>query len=419
MHRARLQDGTPVILKIRRPGIRAKIAADLRILAQLAELIESEITEARRYQPTQIAAQFARSLERELDLALEARNIEHFARNFADDPFIVIPKAFTAWTSEVMNVQAHIEGIPGTDLAGVQAAGLDRKLLAARGAEAVLRMILVDGFFHADPHPGNVFYLPGNRIVMIDFGMVGRLSPTRRNQVVDLLAGLAQMDEDAMIEVLLDWAGDAYVDELKLAADVNELVYDYESVPLKDIRIAVLLRQFAAIIREHSIVLPPDLTLMFKALITMEGLGRQYDPGFHIVEHLTPLLHQALRARYRPAAVVKRGRSTLTGFLNVVGSVPRDLARLLREARRGKTRIDLDLKRLDDFGRQLDRTLDRATMGVMTASLVIGSAIIMTISGGPEMMGIPLLGLLGLTGYVVAFVNSIWIIIGIWRAGKG
>ena len=419
VHRARLQDGTPVILKIRRPGIRAKIAADLRILAQLAELIESEITEARRYQPTQIAAQFARSLERELDLALEARNIEHFARNFADDPFIVIPKAFTAWTSEVMNVQAHIEGIPGTDLAGVQAAGLDRKLLAARGAEAVLRMILVDGFFHADPHPGNVFYLPGNRIVMIDFGMVGRLSPTRRNQVVDLLAGLAQMDEDAMIEVLLDWAGDAYVDELKLAADVNELVYDYESVPLKDIRIAVLLRQFAAIIREHSIVLPPDLTLMFKALITMEGLGRQYDPGFHIVEHLTPLLHQALRARYRPAAVVKRGRSTLTGFLNVVGSVPRDLARLLREARRGKTRIDLDLKRLDDFGRQLDRTLDRATMGVMTASLVIGSAIIMTISGGPEMMGIPLLGLLGLTGYVVAFVNSIWIIIGIWRAGKG
>ena len=419
VHRARLQDGTPVILKIRRPGIRAKIAADLRILAQLAELIESEITEARRYQPTQIAAQFARSLERELDLALEARNIEHFARNFADDPFIVIPKAFTAWTSEVMNVQAHIEGIPGTDLAGVQAAGLDRKLLAARGAEAVLRMILVDGFFHADPHPGNVFYLPGNRIVMIDFGMVGRLSPTRRNQVVDLLAGLAQMDEDAMIEVLLDWAGDAYVDELKLAADVNELVYDYESVPLKDIRIAVLLRQFAAIIREHSIVLPPDLTLMFKALITMEGLGRQYDPGFHIVEHLTPLLHQALRARYRPDAVVKRGRSTLTGFLNVVGSVPRDLARLLREARRGKTRIDLDLKRLDDFGRQLDRTLDRATMGVMTASLVIGSAIIMTISGGPEMMGIPLLGLLGLTGYVVAFVNSIWIIIGIWRAGKG
>ena len=317
-----------------------------------------------------------------------------------------------------MNVQEHIDGIPGTDLAAVEAAGLDRKLLAARGAEAVLRMILLDGFFHADPHPGNVFYLPGNRIVMIDFGMVGRLSPTRRNQVIDLLAGLARMDEDAMIEVLLDWAGDAYVDEQKLAADVNELVYDYEGVPLKDIRIAVLLRQFAAIIREHSIVLPPDLTLMFKALITMEGLGRQYDPGFHIVDHLTPLLHQALRGRYQPTAVIKRGRSALTGVLNVLGSVPRDLARLLREARRGKTRIDLDLKRLDDFGRQLDRTIDRATMGIMTASLVIGSAIIMHIPGGPSVLGVSILTWFGLTGYVVAFLNSIWIIIGIWRAGK-
>ncbi len=418
VHRARLPDGASVVLKIRRPGIRTKIAADLRILAQLAELIESEIPEARRYQPTQIAAQFARSLERELDLALEARNIEHFARNFADDPYIMIPKVYQAWTSEIMNVQEHIDGIPGTDLAKVEATGLDRKLLAARGAETVLRMILLDGFFHADPHPGNVFYLPGNRIVMIDFGMVGRLSPTRRNQVIDLLAGLAQMDEDAMIEVLLDWAGDAYVDEQKLASDVNELVYDYESVPLKDIRIAVLLRQFAAIIREHSIVLPPDLTLMFKALITMEGLGRQYDPGFHIVDHLTPLLHQALRGRYQPTAVIKRGRSALTGVLNVLGSVPRDLARLLREARRGKTRIDLDLKRLDDFGRQLDRTIDRATMGIMTASLVIGSAIIMHIPGGPSVLGVSILTWFGLTGYVVAFLNSIWIIIGIWRAGK-
>src|SRR5215470_3678668 len=278
VHRAKLQDGTPVVLKIRRPGVRAKIEADLRLLFHLAGLIESEMPEARRYQPTQIAAQFARSLERELDLAMEARNVERFAQNFADDPFVVVPKVYREWTSEVMNVQQHIEGVPGTDLASVAAAGLDRRLLATRAAEANLKAILIDGFFHADPHPGNVFYLPGNRIVMIDFGMVGRLSPLRRNQVVDLLAGLARMEQEPMIDVLLDWAGDAYVDEAKLAVDVNELVFEYDGVPLKDIRIATLLRQFAAIIREHSIVMPSDLTLMFKALITMEGLGRQYDP---------------------------------------------------------------------------------------------------------------------------------------------
>jgi ubiquinone biosynthesis protein len=315
-------------------------------------------------------------------------------------------------------VQEHVEAIPGTDMAAVRAAGLDPKLLAARGVESTLKMILIDGFFHADPHPGNVLFLPDNRIVMIDCGMVGRLSPMRRNQVVDLLAGLARMDEEAMLDVLLDWAGDAYVDEARLAADVNELVYDYEGVPLKDIRIGALVREFAAIIRRHSIVLPPDLTLMFKALITMEGLGRQFDPEFHIIDHLTPMIRRALAERYQPAGLVRRGRSTLAQVANLVTSVPRDLARLLRDARRGKTRIDLDLKRLDHFGRQLDRTIDRATMGIMTASLVIGSAIVMTVPEGPSVLGIPLLTAFGVVGYVVAFMNSLWIIFGMWRSGK-
>jgi ubiquinone biosynthesis protein len=418
VHRAKLQDGTPVVLKIRRPGIRAKVEADLRLLAQIAHLIESEIPEARRYQPAEIAAQFARSLERELDLAVEARHVERLAKNFEGDPHIVIPRVYPEWTSEAMNVQEHVEAIPGTDLAAVRAAGLDPKLLAARGVESTLKMILIDGFFHADPHPGNVLFLPGNRIVMIDCGMVGRLSPVRRNQVVDLLAGLARLDEEAMLDVLLDWAGDAFVDEARLAADVNELVYDYEGVPIKDVRIGALVREFAAIIRRHSIVLPPDLTLMFKALITMEGLGRQFDPDFHIVEHLTPMIRRALAERYQPAGLVRRGRSALAQAANLVASVPRDLARLLRDARRGKTRIDLDLKRLDHFGRQLDRTIDRATMGIMTASLVIGSAIVMTVPEGPSVLGVPLLAALGVVGYVVAFANSVWIIFGIWRSGK-
>jgi ubiquinone biosynthesis protein len=418
VHRARLEDGTPVVLKIRRPGFRAKVEADLRLLATIAALIESEMPEARRYQPAKIAGEFSRSLERELDLAMEARNIERFAKNFQGDPFIVIPRVYRQWTSEVMNVQEHVEGIPGTDPEAVERAGLDRKLLGARGADSVLKMILVDGFFHADPHPGNVFYLPGNRIVMIDFGMVGRLSPARRNQVIDLLAGLARLEEEAMIDVLMEWAGDAWVDEAKLAADVNELVFEYEGLPLKDIRIGTLIRQFAAIIREHSIVLPADLTLMFKALITLEGLGRQYDPDFHIIDHLQPMLRQAMQERYKPAEVMRRGRNTLAGIASVIGDVPRDMARLLRDARRGQTRIDLDLKRLDHFGRQLDRTLDRTTMGIMTASLVIGSSIVMTVPGGPSVFGMPLFPILGLTGYLLAFLNSLWIIFGIWRSGK-
>ena len=317
-------------------------------------------------------------------------------------------------------MQEHIDGIPGTDLARVEAAGLDKKVLAARGAEAILHMILVDGFFHADPHPGNVFYLPGNRIVMIDFGMVGRLAPRRRREVVDLLAGLAQMEEEPMIDVLLDWAGDAYVDEAKLAADVNDLVFEYDSVPLRSIRIGVLVRRFAAIVREHSIVLPADLTLMFKALITMEGLGRQYDPEFHIVEHLraaaAPRAARALSTRTRSS---RRGRSAVDRVPQRGRAAFRATsARLLREARRGKTRIDLDMRRLDTFGKQLDQTLDRVTMGIMTASLVIGSSIVMTVTGGPTLFGIPVLGAIGFAGYTVAFLNSVWVIYGIWRESR-
>jgi ubiquinone biosynthesis protein len=418
VHRARLQDGTPVVLKVRRPGVREKIDADLRLLRRVSELIDAEMPEARRYRPAEIAAQFARSLEREADFATETRNVERFAQNFAGDPHIVIPRVYPQWTSDTLLVQEHVEGVPATDLAAVQAAGLDRKVLAARGVDAFLRMILIHGFFHADPHPGNVFYLPGNRMVIIDFGMVGRLSPQRRKEVIDLLAGLARMAEEPMLDVLLDWAGDAYVDEEKLAADVNELVFDYEGMPLKDIRVGPLIRQFAGIMREHSIVLPSDLSLMFKALVTLEGLGRQYDPEFHFVDHLAPLVRNALAERYQPAELMRRGRGALSDVINLVSSVPRDFARLLREARRGKTRVDLDLKRLDSFGRQLDRTLDRVTMGIMTASLVIGSAIVLTVQEGPSVLGIPLLPALGLLGYVVAFLNSLWILYGIWRAGR-
>ena len=418
VHRAKLATGTPVILKIRRPGIEEKIEADLRIIEYLANLVEREMPEARLYRPVEVVAQFRRSLERELDLAAEARNTERFARNFADDPDIRVPQVYWAWTSSVMNVQEIIVGIRGNDLASIDKAGLDRKALAARGADALLRMILVDGFFHADPHPGNVMYLPGNRIALIDFGMVGRLSSVRRSQVIDLLAGLARHDEEAMLEVFLEWRGADDVDEARLASDLSELAFDYADVQLKDIKIGVLLHRISAILREHAIFMPADLTLLFKALISLEGLGRQYDPEFRLVERVKPFVERAMQQRYQPAEAVRRGQATLNDFLGLVMAMPRDLARLIKDARQGRIRVDLDLKRLDSFGDRLDRAIDRVTIGVMTASLVIGSSIVMTVPGGPTVFGASLLTLLGLLGYLMAFVNSLWVVISIWRSGR-
>jgi ubiquinone biosynthesis protein len=418
IHRAKLASGTPVVLKIRRPGIEAKIDADLRLLDRLAHLIEREMPEVRRYRPVQVVGQLRGSLERELDLAVEARNTERFARNFADDLDILVPRVYLEWTSSTMIVQEHIEGIRGNDLAAIDSAGLDRKVLAARGVDAVLKMILVDGFFHADPHPGNVMYLPDNRIALIDFGMVGRLSPARRRQIIDLLAGLAGHDEEAMLEVLLDWRGDQFVDEARLAADLGEFAFDYADMQLKDLKIGVLLHRVSAILREHSIVLPSDLTLLFKALITLEGLGRQYDPEFRLIERVKPFIDRAMRERYQPVETARRAQQTLSDMFGLVTSMPRDLARLVKDARHGRMRVDLDLKRLDRFGDRLHSAMDRATIGIMTASLVVGSSIVMTIAEGPRLFGVSLLTYCGLVGYLVAFVNSLWIIFSIWRSSR-
>jgi ubiquinone biosynthesis protein len=418
VHRAKLPSGASVVLKIRRPGISSKIAADLRLLDHLANLIEREVPEARRYAPVQVVAQFRRSLERELDLAIEARNVDRFSRNFANDPHIVIPKVYWDFTSRMMNVQEYVAGIRGTDLPAIAAADLDRKVLAARGSDAVLKMILVDGFFHADPHPGNVLYLPGNRIALIDFGMVGRLSALRRSQMVDLLAGIVGQDDQAMLEVLLDWTGEHGVDEARLAADAGELASDFADAELKDVRIGALLQRVATLLREHAILLPPDLSLMFKALISLEGLGRQFDPDFRLVDRVRPFLDRALSERYQPVVALRRSQASMANAFGLLTTVPRDLARLIKDARRGRLRVDLDLKRLDSFGERLHNTIDRMTIGIMTASLVIGSSIVMTVGGGPNLFGVPLLTLVGLLGYLIAFCNSLWIIFAIWRSDR-
>jgi ubiquinone biosynthesis protein len=187
---------------------------------------------------------------------------------------------------------------------------------------------------------------------------------------------------------------------------------------LKDLRIGTLLHRVSAILREHSIVLPADLALLFKALITLEGFGRQYDPQFRLVDHVEPFLKRAMSERYQPVEAFRRGQSALGDFLRLIASMPRDLARLVKDARQGRMRVELDLRRLDSFGDRIHTAMDRATIGIMTASLVIGSSIVMTVEGGPTVFGVSLLTYCGFVGYLIAFVNSLWVIFSIWRSGR-
>jgi len=415
VHRARLPEGVPVVVKIRRPDILPKIEADLRILNHLARLLEIQMPDLRRYRPVQIIGQLKRSLLREFDLIKEARNLEAFADRFKGDDTVHIPRVYWEYCAETVNVQEELVGVPGTEMARARREGFDMDLLAARGADAVLRMILIDGYFHADPHPGNVVYLPDNRLGLLDFGMVGRITDSRREQLIDFLQALIHKDETGMLNVLTLWSGDAEIDEDHLAYDISEMVFGYDNLTLKDIRIGALLNEVTAVMRDNHLALPPDLTLLFKAIITLEGLGHQLNPDFHMVDHLTPFVQRVMEARYSPQALGRRARRGLREIAEIVVGLPRDVARLFRMARRGRLRIDLDLKRLDHFGLQLNQAANRLTMGVLTASLVVGSSIIMTVQGGPELFGLPLFGLLG---FVVAFFNSLWILYAIWRSGR-
>jgi ubiquinone biosynthesis protein len=250
---------------------------------------------------------------------------------------------------------------------------------------------------------------------MIDFGMVGMLTHVRRNQIVDLLHALTAKNEQALLQVLVDWSGDSVLDEDRLAYDVTELMQSYDDLQLKDVQVGALLNDITALMRENNLALPSDLTLLFKTLITLEGLGQQLDPEFHMIDHVTPFVERIIHQRFTPQALLARGRKSLRETLEVLADVPRDLRTLLRDMRRGRVKIDLDLKRLDSFGQQLDRASNRLTMGILTASLVVGSSIIMTVQGGPQLLGLPFFGLLG---FLIAFFNSLWILFSIWRSGK-
>jgi ubiquinone biosynthesis protein len=429
VYRARLHDGTPVVVKVRRPGIRAVVEADLRLLMRLAALAEAESPALSAFRPRQVVREFARSLRRELDFASEARNARRMAQNFAGyldadarpaspaeapaPAVIVIPRMY--WECERVCVQQLVDGIPGTRLADVDAAGFDRCLLARRGARAVLKMILQDGFFHADPHPGNVFYLPGNRIAFIDFGMVGRLNEVRRDQLLHLLFGLVRRQPATAAEVLMDWAGAGALDQAELVSDLETFVDEHRGVPLRELQVGVMLNEVMAILRRYRLALPADLSLLVKAFISLEGMGRELDPEFDMAGETQPVLQRAMREHYAPALVAQRGQESVQELLSLVTGLPRDLSRLLRAARHGRLNTRIEVPHLQRLGSQLDRAASRVVVGIVVAALIIGSSIVMTVPGGPTLLGLPLFGLLGFLG---AIGGSLWLLLSIWNGAR-
>lgn len=416
VHRARLSDGRQVVIKVRRPGIRPTIEADLRLLQRLADIVESEAPEMRQYRPGDIVKQFARSLRRELDFAAECRNAERIAAQLDPDSGIVVPEVFWEYSGERLNVQRLIEGIAGNDIAGLEAAGMDRHRIACRGTHAILSMILEHGFFHADPHPGNIKFLPEDRIALLDFGMVGRLSQSRRHQVADLLHGLVSRDPDRVARILLDWSSEADTDVDRLEEDIVDFIEQYHGVPLEHLDMSAMIGDMTGVLRRHHLLLPADLVLMLKAFITLEGMGRTLDPEFDMASEAAPIIEGVLKRHYSPSRVAERLQKNLVDTLRVLGALPEDLSRLLRMARRGRIEVHIDINSLKDVTARLDRAVSRLTLGIVTAALIIGSAIALNIQYDPDDTGLPLLGTVGFIG---AALGGIWLLISIWRSGRG
>jgi len=411
VYKARLHDGRAVIVKVRRPGIRSVVEADLRLLAQLADIAEQEIKALQRYRPKEIAHQFTLSMRRELDLAAECRNAERMMANFKGDTQIVFPKVYWQWTSERINVQEFIDGIAGNDIEALEQSGLDRKLLAKRGVEAVLKMILQDGFFHADPHPGNCFYLADNRLAFIDFGMVGRLSEERRDQVLNLLRGLIDKDSSRVVKVLLLWSTNAHPDNKEgFTFDIDEFIDQYHDIPLKELNIADLLNRLTTLLRDHQLNLPPDLTLLLKAFITLDGFGRQLDPDFNLVQEATPQLKRIFLERYSPSELFRRGKGNLFSLAELLSDLPRDLHQLIESLRHGSIGVKIDLNKPVWLSKELDRSINRLSVSLVTSALIVGSSIVTTVQGGAS-------SLFGLMGFVGAFAGGVWLLFSIWRSG--
>lgn len=413
VHRATMPGAREVVLKIRRPGIAAEVGADLRLLERFADVLEQEVPEVRRYHPRRIAKQFARTMRAELDLSIEARSLRQIAENLEERDDIVIPDVIDPWADKRLLVLSYVAGTSGAEwLRGARPDGVDPVALVGLGADVVLDMIFVHGLYHADPHPGNVLFLPGSRIGLLDFGMVGRLSENRRREFIELLGAVTDHDDDTVVDVLLAWSDGSSADLEFLAHDARAFLDRYHGVPLGSLNVAAMLRDVAEIVRENDLALPSDVAMLVKAFITLEGLGRSLDPDFEIARHVEPAARRMITRLHNPVAIANRG---LTEVKRVLLGLPRDVRSLMTRARRGGVRVELDLKRLDEFGHQLDRSANRLTGGIVTASLIVGSAIAMTVDQGPKLLGFPLFALLG---FVSSFGLGLVLLLSVIRSGR-
>ncbi len=418
VHRAALPDGQEVVVKVQRPGIEKTIATDVEILAHLAGLVEKHSEEWRLHRPTRIVAEFGRVIERELDFRTEAAHLERFAAQFADDRSLYVPKVYREATSRRVLTLEYVPVTPVSDQIALRAAGFDPALIAQRGLDLTLKQIFVHGFFHADPHPGNVFVLPGNVICLLDFGMMGRLDRRARESFADLVYAVARRDPGHATAALLrltSFDDEHEPDARAIEADLAQFIDLNIPARLGDLDFGKLVHELLSLVRRHRLSIPPDMVTMLKAAATAERLVTRLDPELNVMAAAAPYLRRLKLDRLRPQRVWREVLDSGGEFLQLVREIPGGVRDLLRLSKRGRLRIGFEHRGLEELLETHERVANRVAFAIVVAALIVGSSLLVQSRLPPLWGDIPLIGLIG---YVTAGALGLLLLISIIRHGR-
>ena len=418
VHRARLEDGEEVVVKVQRPDIRHTIEVDLEIMLHLATLLERHVQEAELHRPTKIVEEFARVMEQELDYGIERAHLERFANQFLDDDTVYVPKIYRDYSTGRVLTMEYISGVNLADLDALAENGLDRRRIAARGAELMLKQIFVHGFFHADPHPGNVFVLPDNVLCYLDFGMVGRLDRRCREDFADLVYGAAARDAPKTTTALLRLAehdDEWEVDTRALERDVGEMLDLHVVAELGRVDMGRLLQQLFDLLGKHRLRIPADLVMMLKAMTTAEGVGVVLDPQIDMVAIATPYVRKLKMERFAPRRLLGELYESGNELLQLAREIPGGMRELLRLAKRGNLRMGLEHRGFEKMLDTYEHVANRVAFAIVVAALIVGSSLIVVSDIPPKWGEVPLIGLVG---FLAAGVMGLVLLVAIIRHGR-
>lgn len=417
VHAARLLDGREVVVKVRHPGIEQVIDTDLDILSGLAHLAE-RLEDFRNYQPRQIVHDMSRMMRRELDFRRELRNLVQFRSMFRKDQNVSIPQPHPKFSSERMLTMERIRGRKLSECAenGLSAEELDA--LARKGANLYMRMIFDEGFFHADPHPGNILLVGEQRFALLDFGMVGRISEKLREEIESMLVAIVNRDVGLLVAIVRRIGRcPANLNETALSSDVAEFLGQYATQSAANFNMAGALNDFMSIVRSYNITLPSEVSLLIKVLVTLEGTGQLLSPQFSLMEIMKPWQRLMVIKRLSPSRQLRKARRFYMQVEQLVDDLPQRVSNILDQVQAGRFDIHLDHRRLGP-------TVNRLVLGMLTSALFMGSSLMLSYKVPPLWFaergpwGIHDLSLLGLTGCIVSMMLGFRLVWAIRKSGN-